>query len=121
MYKLDFEKTEGTETKLPMPLDPRKHKEKKKKKTSTTVLLTMLKPLTMWITINCRKFLDVNTDYLTCLLRCLYEGQEASVRTGHGTMVQSTSCEMLGWMTHMLKSRLPREIQATSDMQMTPP
>ena len=32
MYKLDFEKTEGTETKLPMPLDPRKHKEKKKKK-----------------------------------------------------------------------------------------
>ena len=58
MYKLDFKKTEGTETKLPMPLDPRKHKGIKKKKTSTTVLLTMLKPFTIWITINCRKFLE---------------------------------------------------------------
>ena len=34
------------------------------------------------------------------------------------TSVQSTSCEMLGWMTHKLESRLPREISTTSDMQM---
>jgi len=37
------------------------------------------------------------------------------------TYMQSTSCEMLGWMKHKLKSRLPGEISTTSDMQMTPP
>ena len=34
------------------------------------------------------------------------------------TSIQSTSCEMLGWMNHKLKSRLPGEISTTSDMQM---
>ena len=37
------------------------------------------------------------------------------------TSMQSTSCEMPGWMKHKLESRLPREISVTSDMQMTPP
>ena len=37
------------------------------------------------------------------------------------TYMQSTSCEMLGWMKHQLESRLPGEISITSDMQMTPP
>ena len=37
------------------------------------------------------------------------------------TSVQSTSCEMLGWMKHELESRLQGEISITSDMQMTPP
>ena len=37
------------------------------------------------------------------------------------TYVQSTSCEMPGWMKHKLKSRLPGEISITSGMQMTPP
>ena len=37
------------------------------------------------------------------------------------TYVQSTSCEMPGWMKHKLKSRLPGKISITSDMQMTPP
>ena len=37
------------------------------------------------------------------------------------TYMQSTSCEMLGWMKHKLKSRLPGEIPIASDMQMTPP
>ena len=82
-------------------------------------------------------------DHLTCLLRNLFEGQEATVRTGHGkmdwfqigkevcqgcilhpaylTFMQSTSCEVLGWMKHKLESRLPGEISITSDMQMTPP
>ena len=36
------------------------------------------------------------------------------------TYMQSTSCEMLGWMKHKLESRLPGEISITSDMQMTP-
>ena len=37
------------------------------------------------------------------------------------TSLQSTSCEMLGWMKHMLESRLLGEISITSDMHMTPP
>ena len=37
------------------------------------------------------------------------------------TYVQSTSCEMLGWMKNKLESRLPGEISLTSEMQMTPP
>ena len=36
------------------------------------------------------------------------------------TYMQSTSCEMPGWMKHKLKSRLPGEISINSDMQMTP-
>ena len=36
------------------------------------------------------------------------------------TSMQSTSCEMLGWMKHKLESRLSGEISITSDMQMTP-
>ena len=39
----------------------------------------------------------------------------------HLTSMQSTSCEMPGWMKHKLESRLPGEISITSDMQMTPP
>ena len=35
--------------------------------------------------------------------------------------MQSTSCEMLGWMKYKLESRLPGEISITSDTQMTPP
>ena len=37
------------------------------------------------------------------------------------TYMQSTSCEMPGWMKHKLESRLPGEISITSDMQTTPP
>ena len=37
------------------------------------------------------------------------------------TFIQSTSCEMLSWMTHKLESRLPGEISTTSDMQMILP
>ena len=37
------------------------------------------------------------------------------------TYMQSTSCDILGWMKHKLESRLLGEISITSDMQMTPP
>ena len=37
------------------------------------------------------------------------------------TSMQSTSCEMLGWMKHKLESRFPGQILITSNMQMTPP
>ena len=41
---------------------------------------------TVWIMTNCGKFLEMGIpDYLTCLLRNLYAGQEATVRTRHGT------------------------------------
>ena len=63
-----------------------KKKQESSRKTSTFALLTMPKPLTMWITTYCGKFLEMGiSDHLTCLLRNLYAGQEATVRTGHGT------------------------------------
>ena len=56
------------------------------KKTSISALLTMPKPLTVWITINWKILKELGIpDHLTCLLRNLYAGQEATVRTGHGT------------------------------------
>ena len=57
------------------------------RKTSTSALLTTPKPLTVWIKTNCGKFLEMGIpDHLTCLLRNLYAGQDAIVRTRHGTM-----------------------------------
>ena len=58
----------------------------KKAKTSVSVLLTMPKLLTMWITINWKILKEMGIpEHLTCLLRNVYAGQEATVRTGHGT------------------------------------
>ena len=55
-------------------------------KTSTSASLTMLKPLTVWITTNWKNLQEVEIpDHLTYLLRNLYAGQEATVRSGHGT------------------------------------
>ena len=55
-------------------------------KTSTYALLIMKKPLTVWITTNWKILQEMGIpDHLTCLLRNLYAGQEATVRTGHGT------------------------------------
>ena len=81
-------------------------------------------------------------DHLTCLLRQMYVGQEATVRTGHGTtdwfqivkgvrqgyilspwlfnLYAEYIMRTLGWMKHKLESRLPGEISITSDMQTTP-
>ena len=53
--------------------------------TSISALLTMPKPLTVWITINCIPKEMGIPDHLTCLLRNQYAGREAIVRTGHGT------------------------------------
>ena len=86
MFKLDLEKAEEPEIKLPTSVRSQK-KQESSRRTSTSPLLTKPKPLTVWITINCRKFLkEVGIpDHLTCLLRNLYADQEATVRTGHGT------------------------------------
>ena len=55
MFKLDLEKAEETEIKLPTSVGSLK-KQESSRKTSTFALLTMPKPLTVWITINCGKF-----------------------------------------------------------------
>ena len=57
------------------------------RKTSISVLLTVSKPLTVWITINWKILKEMGIpNHLTCLLRNLYAGQEATVRAGHGTI-----------------------------------
>ena len=85
MFKLVLEKAEEPEIKLPTSAGSLK-KQESTRKTSTSALLTMPKPLTVWITINCKILKEMGIpDHLTCLLRNLYAGQEATVRTGHGT------------------------------------
>ena len=98
----------------------------------------MPKPLTVWITTKCGKFKEMGIpNHLTCLLRNLYAGQEAAVKTGlqywtgsklgreydkaayhhpvYLTSMQSTSSKITGWMNHKLESRFPGEISTISD------
>ena len=82
-------------------------------------------------------------DHLICLLRNVYAGKEATVRTGHGTtdwfqtgkgvcqgcilslclfnLYAEYIMRKMGWRKHKLESRLPGEISITSDMRMIPP
>ena len=103
------------------------------------------KALTVWITTNWKILKEIGIpEHLTCLLSNLYAGEDKKQQleldmeqqTGsklgkeyikavycypaYLTYMQSTSCEMLGWMKHKLESRLPGEISTTSGMQMTP-
>ena len=86
IFKLDLEKTEEPEIKLPISIESSK-KQESSRKTSTSALLNTSKPLTVCITINCGKFFKEMgiPDNLTSLTRNLYTGQEATVRTGHGS------------------------------------
>ena len=85
MCNLDLDKVEKPEIKLPTSTGSSK-KQESSRKTSTSALLTTPKPLTVWITTHCGILQDMGIpDHLTCLLRNLYAGQEATVRTGHGT------------------------------------
>ena len=85
MFKLVLEKTGEPEIKL-STFDGLLKKQESSRKTSTSALLTMPKPLTVWITINWKTLKEMGIpDHLTCLLRNLYAGQEATVRTGNGT------------------------------------
>ena len=102
------------------------------------------KALTVWIKTNCGKFLKrreyqttLPASWETCVqvkkqqLETDME-QETGSKSGkeyvkavycypaYLTSMQSTSCEMLGWMKHKLESRLLGEASITSDMQMTP-
>ena len=87
MFKLDLEKAEEPETKLPTSIGSSK-KQESSRKTSNSALLTMPKPLTVWITVELWKVLKEMgiPDHLTCPLRNLYASQETTVRTGYGTI-----------------------------------
>ena len=120
-------------------------KARESRKTSTSALLTMPKPLTVWITTDCGKFLK-KWEYQTTWpasweisVQVKKQQLEPDMKQRAGsksgkvyvkavychlaylTYMQNTSCEMLGWMKHKLDSRLLEEISITSDMQMTPP
>ena len=83
MFKLDLEKAEETHIKLPTFAGSAKKQESSRE---TSALLTMPKSLTVWITATVKNSSrDGNTNHLTCFLRNLYAGQEATVRSGHGT------------------------------------
>ena len=122
MYKLNLEKAEEPEIKLPTSYGFSK-KQENSRKTPTSALLTMPKPVTVWITIKFGKFWKTwNTRPPVCFLRNLHAVQESTVRTGHGTTdwfqigkkyikavychpayltyMQSTSWETLGWKKH---------------------
>ena len=143
MFKLGLEKAEEPEIKLPISIGSPK-KQESSRKTSTSTLLTTPKPLTvdhnkLW------KILQEMgiPDHLTCFLRYLCAGQEATLRTGHGTTdwfqvgkgvrqgCMLSPClfnlhaeyimQKPVWMKHKLESRLLGEISITSDMQMAPP
>ena len=123
-----------------------KEKQDNSRKTSPPASL----PLTVWIATNWTIFKEMGIpNHLSYLLRNLYAGQEAAIKTRHGTMdwfkfgkgvwqnfVLSPclfnlhaefssvhkSCEMIGWMNHKLKlfaRRLPGEISTTSYVLMT--
>ena len=145
IFKLVLEKAEEPEIKLPTPAGSLK-KQKSSRKTSISALLTTPKPLTVQIIIPWKILKEMGIPaHLTCLLRNLYAGQEATVRTGHGTtdwfqiekgvrhgcilspclfnfyaegrnIMRNTGLEEA-----QLESRLPGEISITSDMQMTLP
>ena len=143
MSKLFLEKAEQPEIKLPTSVGSSK-KQESSRKTSISALLTMPKPLTVWITTNYGKFwkrweyqttwpdsweicvqvskqqLELNVEQTSSKLGKEYV-KATYCHPAYLTYMQSTSWETLGGMKHKLESRLPGEISITSDMQMTPP
>ena len=143
IFKLDLEKAEEPEIKLPASFGSLK-KQESSRQTSTSVLLSMPKTLTVSIMTNWKFLKEIEIpDYLTCLLRNLYAGQEATVRTGHGTtdwfQIGKGGCQgcILSpclfnlYAEYIMRNAGLDEVQAgikiagriskTSDMQMTPP
>ena len=141
MFKLDLEKADEPEIKLPTSAGSTK-KQENFRKTSTSVSLTTLKPLTVWITTNYGKFLKkweyqatLPASRETCMQvkkQQLELDMEQPTGSKSGkeyvkaiychpsylSYMQSASCEISGWMKHKLETRLPGEISITSDMQM---
>ena len=146
MFTLDLEKAEEPEIKLPTSAESSK-KQESSREISTSALLTMLKPLTMWIKTNCGKFWkrweyqdtwSASWEICMQVKKLQFEldmehGTTDGFQIGTGfvkavyrhpaylTYIQSTSYKMPDWMRNKLESRLQGEILITSDMQMTPP
>ena len=84
-FKLCLEEAEEPEIKLPTSVRSSK-KQGSSRKTSSSALLTTPTQLTVWITTNWKILQEMRiSDHLSGHLRNLYAGQEATVRTGHGT------------------------------------
>ena len=134
-----FRKGRGTRDQIPTSTGSL-IKQQSSRKTLISALLTMPKPLTVWITINWKILKEMGIpDHLTCLLRNLYAGQEGTVRTGHrktdwfqigkgvcqGCMLSpclfNLHAECIMRNAGVEETRLPGEISITSYMQMTPP
>ena len=144
MFKLVLKKAEEPEIKLPASAGSWK-KQESSRKTSISALLTMSKPLTLWITISCGKFwkrweyqttwsaaweicmqvrkqqLELDMEQQTGSKQAKGYIKAAYCHPAYLTSMQSTSWEMVGWKKHKLESRLLGEISITSDTQMTPP
>ena len=144
MFKLDIEKAEEPEIKLPTSVESKK-KQENSRKISTSASLTMLKPLTVWITANCGKFFkrwEYQTTWPASWEICIQVRkqqleldmeQQTGLKLGkeyikavynhpaYLTYIHNTSYKMPGWIKHKLESILLREISITSGMQMTPP
>ena len=87
MHKLGFKEAEEQEIKLPTSLRSWR-KQRSFRKTSTSALLTIPKPLTVWITTNWKILNEMGIpDHLICLQRNVYADQEATVRTGYGLVM----------------------------------
>ena len=143
-FKLDLEKAEEPEIKLPTSVGSSR-KQENSRKTSISALLTIPKPLTVWITTNCEKFLkrwEYQSTWPAFWEICMQVKkqhleldmeQQTGSKSGkeyvkavyrhpaYLTSMQSTSWEMQNWIKQKLESRLLREMSITSDMQMTPP
>ena len=144
MFNLDLEKAEEPEIKLPTSVGSSK-KQEVSRKVSISALLTMPKPLTVWITINCEKFWkrwEYQTTWPASSEICMQvkkqqleldmEQQPGSklekeyikaeyCHPAYLTYMQSTSWETLGRKKQKWESRLQGEISIILDMQMTPP
>ena len=142
MFKLVLEEAEEPEIKLSTS-DGSSKKQESSRKASSSTLLTMPKPLTVWITTNWKILKEIGIpDHLTHLLRNLLVGRKATVRTGHGTtdwfqigkgVCQGcilSPCLLNLYAEYIMTNAGLDEAQAgikiarisiTSDMQMTPP
>ena len=143
MFKLDLEKAEEPEIKLPTSAGSLKKQESSQK--NIYFCFTDYAKSFVWITTNCVKFFkrwEYQTTWPASWEICMQVRkkqleldmeEQTSSKSGkvyikavcchpaYLTYMHSTSCETLGWRKHKLESRLPGEISITSDMQMTPP
>ena len=136
MFKLDLKKAEEPEIKLPASVGSQK-KQESSRKTPTSALMTMPKPLTVWITTNCGNFwkrwkyqtiwpasweifmqvkkqqLEPDMEQLTGSKLGKEYIKDVYCHPVYLTCMQRISCKMPGWIKHKLESTLPAETSIT--------